>query len=177
MKLKSAVVASLALLVSAGCSSMSVNTDYSPDASFDGLETFAWAPVKDSQGAEAQMLNQIMQRRLIDTVEQGLQAKGYRKVESNPDFYVAWFSASGTQVDAQTTYDYWGYTFKPEPNRPTTFVYEQGTLVLAMANPGSMELIWQGWASDAIDHTDPQKLEKKMYEAVEKILAGFPPER
>ena len=54
--------------------------------------------------------------------------------------------------------------------------YLEGTLVLAIIDPVANEIIWRGWASDAMDSDpSPNRVRKYVNEAVTEILARFPP--
>ena len=54
--------------------------------------------------------------------------------------------------------------------------YLEGTLVIDIIDPVANEVIWRGWASDAMDaDPDPSRVRKYVNEAVTEILARFPP--
>ncbi|MEE9271049.1 MAG: DUF4136 domain-containing protein [Candidatus Krumholzibacteria bacterium] len=54
--------------------------------------------------------------------------------------------------------------------------YLEGTLVLDIIDPAANEVIWRGWASQALDSDpDPERFRMYVNDAVKEILAEFPP--
>ncbi len=73
-------------------------------------------------------------------------------------------------------YPYHGY-FGPVVGT-TQYVneYLKGTLIVDIADPRENELIWRGWASQALDDDpSPEKVQMYINAAVRKILDEFPP--
>ena len=50
-----------------------------------------------------------------------------------------------------------------------------GTLLLDVVDADSNQLVWRGVATDSIPKKS-EKLEKKIYKAVDKLFRHFPPE-
>jgi hypothetical protein len=66
------------------------------------------------------------------------------------------------------------------PPVTTTYVrqYEEGTLVLDIVNAKSNQLMWRGSAQAEINRQlKPEEREKRLQEAIGKILAQFPPKK
>ena len=54
--------------------------------------------------------------------------------------------------------------------------YTQGTLILDFVDTKNKHLVWRGSAQGALpDNPTPEKIEKKINEAVAKLLEKFPP--
>lgn len=114
-------------------------------------------------------------------VERELAVRGYRKTSGEPDFLVATFAAGRERVDVRTVNEYWryrGYRGRwVSVTRVDVDHYTRGTVIIDIVDPARRELIWRGWAEDAVRDPTPEKIERKINEAVEKLLARFPPPR
>ena len=64
-----------------------------------------------------------------------------------------------------------------EPVNTTTTIrkYTQGTLVVDIWDARTKELIWRGTATDSVSDS-PEKNEKKMKKAMEKLFKNYPPD-
>ncbi|UCC72761.1 MAG: DUF4136 domain-containing protein [Gemmatimonadota bacterium] len=158
-----------------GCSTMQVKSEYEPEASFGGLESYAWLERGEDEGRRGRRLAPVAVRQLVTSVDRELAAKGYRKVESDPDFLVNFVAATQDEVGERTviTDERIGYA----SGRSMVYVERQGALVLMISEPDSDRIIWRGWATDVVEDPDVEKLVKKVDEGVTKVLAQFPPER
>ena len=88
---------------------------------------------------------------------------------------------SHTKKDLNTFYSGtgWGYGgWGPGgmgTSTTTVNEYKEGTLVLDMYDSNSRQLLWRGTATDTLSDK-PEKNEKKLNKAVEKMFDKFPPE-
>ena len=115
----------------------------------------------------------------MDAVDKDLQAKGWRKVDDNADVVVTAVGATKNQQEYQTFYNglgpgwgWWGWG----PRNETTEVvnYRTGTLVIDMYDARTKQLLWRGTADDTLS-SKPEKNEKKLDKAVDKMFDKFPP--
>jgi len=54
--------------------------------------------------------------------------------------------------------------------------YEQGTLVIDIADASSREAIWRGTGEGVVNRsTNPETNQQRLRQAVDRILAEFPP--
>jgi hypothetical protein len=106
-------------------------------------------------------------------VDRELAAKGYRKVESDPDFLVDFVTASQDRVGETVviTDERVGWV----SGRSDVYVEREGALILMINEPDSERVLWRGWATGVVDR-DIEKTAKKLDEAATRILALFPPE-
>src|SRR5690349_11055358 len=88
------------------CSSVATRTDTNPDmgSAILGWRTYAWMPVKDV--GDQRIDNDIVRTRVMNAVNQGLAARGYRLDEEHPDFRIAWYASIQTEVHDDPYYDY-----------------------------------------------------------------------
>jgi hypothetical protein len=114
-----------------------------------------------------------------------LAAKGYQKITSGtPDFWIGYQAAIQQKVSVMTLNNYYGYgptrglssidTWNPETIATT---YDEGTLVLDIADPKTNRPLWRGSAEGVVaEDRTPEQREQRINEAVAKILAKFPPQ-
>jgi hypothetical protein len=178
MKTTKMFVALLLLVGLAGCATIyDVNYDYDQTAVFSDLKRYDWMPVTDSAG-----VNSLAFTRIQAAVDNGLQAKGLVRTSETPDFLIAphFGKKDKLQVnDMGYGYGpygrYWGGYYGPMGG-VSTYEYEEGTLILDFVNAETKQMIWRGSAKAEIQNLDtPEKREKVIGEAVEKILEKFPP--
>lgn len=181
------MVVLLAALV-AGCSTMQVTTDHNPDVDFSRLKTYRWVEPPTAPPPDPRIRNDLLEKRVHAIVDELLQAKGYRRVEEGAaDFLVSWYATLDQKLDVQVVNNYYGYApgwgwrgrYYPYGGMgQETYIsqYDEGTLILDMMDAGSHELIWRGYAVDRVNLTArPETKDKQLREALEKMLADFPP--
>ena len=179
MKAATFFLSLLVIAVFTGCASMKVDTDYDSAASFAAYQTFAWMEKPDEVRDNLTRLGQVTQR--IETaVERELMADGYQKASATPDFFVVYHTAVETQITGATI-DTWGYNYRrPRWRTGTVYAdvsvdsYQEGTLIIDIVDAEKNELVWRGTAVGAVSST--AQAAKKVDEAVQKILAEFPPQ-
>lgn len=161
--------AAVALAVLPACSGLSTNFDYDTAHDFSGLHTYAWIEKQD---------NSISMKRVRESVDAELQARGFARTDARPDFQIA--AHIGTK-DRLRVVD-WGYTYQPRGywyggRDIDVYEYEEGSLVIDVIDPGQSTLVWRGTASKAVDRTwTPEERDEEVREAVKTLLAEFPPQ-
>ena len=165
-------------ILTGACSPIrSISYDYNRAVDFSGLRTYDWIPIP----AEMQEKEALMLERIKKAVNSRLEAKGFRITGGESDFLVA---TNFGQVEKLKVYDY-GYPYYGPSRRydygsyhggVSSFYYREGALVLDFIDTASKEVIWKGVATVYLskDQT-PDKIDDVVNEAVEKILANFPP--
>jgi hypothetical protein len=170
----------LCLIVFAlGCSSISVTTDFDNKVDFTRLSTYSWLPNPEtpSEGIQAELAqNTLIEGRVKNAVDAKLASKGIRKTTQDPDMLVAFHTGVQDKVDVRSWGygygGYWGYG----GTGVTTVNYQEGTLILDFIDPKTKELMWRGVGKKVLsEKTTPEKSEKTIREAVEKILEKYPP--
>ena len=163
-----AAVLVLLLLLSA-CSSVTVSRDYDQEFDFSTLKTYAWFPdIKEKSSLGAAELARVQ-----SAIDSGLRARGYQPVDRDPDFLISADAVSEqrTQVISHRySYRYWG--------ADDTYRFNVGTLIVDFVGSATNQLIWRGQA-EAVLTQDPSsdELNKRIDEAVAKMLAEFPPKQ
>ena len=178
MRVMKMFVPFLTLVAVVGCSSFSTNFDYDPAADFQDLKTYSWleGPVPSRF--------ELAHRRAVEIVNQVLAEHGYRKTTDNPDFGVAVHFS--TQQKVQVTD--WGYGYAGGARYRGRYgsygagrdidvrQYTEGSLILDVVDSASKQLIWRGSATGTVSKSStPEERTKRTREAVEALLAQFPP--
>jgi len=103
-----------AVLLAAGCSSVSVSHDFDSKADFASLRTYSWltAPESTSESVKKELqTNSLIEVRVKKAVNQQLAAKGLKETTQDPDFLVAFHTGVQDKTDVQSWgygYGYWG---------------------------------------------------------------------
>jgi hypothetical protein len=145
-----------------------VKTDYDHHANFSQYHTYYWEKVKTT--------DPLWQSRIQDAVDHALQAKGWQRVESGADIAITAVGSTHNQREYQTFYDGLGGWRWGGFGETTTQVenYAVGSLVVDLYDAHNRQLIWRGVSSDSLSDK-PEKNEKKLDKAVDKMFDHFPP--
>ncbi|MFL5346394.1 MAG: DUF4136 domain-containing protein [Hyalangium sp.] len=167
------------------CAGIETNTNYDPSAvgKLSQYRTYSW--LARPQGKDTRVYNDVVEANVKQAVDRELQSRGYRLVDQNPDFRLGWQGAIDRKLDIQTVDTYYGYGWGPGyapyyagAAAPSTYVrqYDQGTLIIDVVDAASNKLVWRGTAQAELsnDSTAPEK-QKRLGEAINKILEDFPP--
>ncbi len=182
--MKKLAAAVLALGFLAGCSSMTVNTDWAHEADFSKYKTFQY---KQTDGNIADT-NQLGDQRIVAGIKREMKAKGFTEADSNPDVYVTYHGEDQEQISLDTTtMGYGGYGYGPGwgwgrggmgmgmgSSTTTVRTYTKGTLIVDIWDASAKELIWRGVASDTLSE-NPQKNIDKGNKALAKMFERYPP--
>lgn len=173
----------LALALAAfGCAT-AAHTDFDPNARFDHYRSFAWL-ASEGEMAEAMsgQADPLLLRRIRETIERELVARGYRRVDerADADFVVGFSVASKERLQPRSQVSigigsfgrHGGWAVSgPVASQSQT----EGTLSIDIFDAESQQPVWHGSASKPISpSTDRAVL---VDEVVGAILAEFPPER
>ena len=160
-----------------------VNSDFDRSADFSKYKTFAYKVCMNID-------NPLVDKRIVAGLEGALALEGLTKADGDADVNVTYHSSTTEDVVIDTTS--WGYGYGPGwawghggygygygggPVSSTTTVrkYTRGTLVIDIWDARTKELVWRGTASDSVSD-DPQKNEKKVQKALQKLFKLYPPE-
>ena len=179
-----------ALLSLAGCSTLSVSSDYDSSVNFSAYHAYRWqAPGDTTAGKDLLAANPIVGRRVKAAVDRELAERGYVLRERGPvDFTV---SAVATvrhlarlepdpvtwNVGYYRGRPMWYRTWWGEP-WSTVVYYEEGALLLDITDAAKKELAWRGVVRGLVDdYRSPERMQGRIDEAVKKLLSEFPPVR
>jgi hypothetical protein len=162
-------------LLSATASAQNVTYDYDKGADFGAIKTYAWT-------VGATLPDELNHKRVVGAIEAQLAAKGLTRVaaDANPDVLVAYHAAfdRNVRVSAYAS-DFGGWRFGGS-RTGTANVNEivNGTLVVDITDPEHSALIWRGMARKELDlEADPEKRDRNMNKAAEKLFKNYPPRK
>lgn len=167
------ILFSLGLASLAGCQSVKVDTDYDEAVDFAQYQTFDWLPERPEAPRNPQ-INDVIDNRIRRAIERAMEADGYQRTTTErSDLYVVYHAAVERKLGGAylNTLGY-GQSAQPGPMRLES--YQEGTLIIDLVDVLRRELVWRGTATGAV--TNLIQAEKKLFGAIERIFAKFPPE-
>ena len=164
-----------AMLVGA-CSGISTSTDYDPAVDFTAFSTFTWI---DSEG----QIDNITSSRVRQSVDAAMTAKGFTQSSSNPDVAVSYQVTSAERSSFTTVNSGWGggygwggWGMGMGTSTTTQQTWQEGSLILAIFDTGTKNLVWTGTATTDLDPSrSPADRQKLIDDAVNKMMSDFPP--
>jgi hypothetical protein len=174
-RLSPVLVVGLALFA---CRSVHVHVDYDPEEDFSGYQRFAWYPGSADQSGNLAVQNPLIDARVRQAVERTLTEKGFEKAgPGSADFYVAYHLSVESRLDTYTVDRYYGrYGWTMSIPETRVDQYEEGTLVIDVADARDRELVWRGTGTRRIERSPtPEETTQNVDRAVAEILDSFPP--
>lgn len=181
------ILVSLACLVPivltlGACETLRVGSDYDRAADFSRYHSFIWLPRQD-YGVN----NPLVVERAREAIQRGLQQKGYAYTDDSgrADFAVDFTIGSQERLDVRTYpapyagpwYGYrrrwWGYPYWG--TGVDVHQYREGTLAIDMFDAKNHKPVWHGWAKKPLTRRDLEHSDASIPEAVDAVLAAFPP--
>ena len=151
--------------------------DFAPDVDFGAMSTFTWDEQDDRPVGDARLENNpLFEARLHQAIERELLARGLRPSTSNAGLVVHHHATVRDHVEVYEADRAAGYS-TPEYGDGTRVVqYEEGTLLIDIADASTMELVWRGWAQFDIGRalSEPAQLTAQIDEAVALMFERFP---
>jgi hypothetical protein len=177
--IKSILSAVILLMEITGCSSISVTSDYDPEADFKKYTTFDiyTGVIKGSQLENVP----LEKRRVLKAIVSEMEKKGFARDESGNAGLMIYAQAGITEKMnvSDNGYDYGGW-WEPDPYGSNIDVsyYTQGSLIIDFVDHSKKELIWRGIGTEVLrDGGTPEERQKFIGEAIAKILSQYPPEK
>ncbi len=157
------------LVLAAGVAAQDVKTDYDHHANFSQYHTYYWEKIKTT--------DPLWQSRIQDAVDHELQSKGWQRVDNGGDVAITAVGSTHNQQEYQTFYNGMGGWRWAGFGETTTQVenYQVGSLVVDFYDAHNKQLIWRGVSSDSLSDK-PDKNEKKLEKAIDKMFNHFPPQ-
>lgn len=177
----------LACLLLAGCASqMTATTDVDTSVDFDSFQTFGWIdPNPLIRSVTTRPLSPLIQQRLMADTKDILTERGLRFVEdaAAADLAVAFTigSREGMRVESFPTRTFqrgrrsysWGGYWGGSTVRTRT--YTEGQLAVDLFSVAEARPVWHGTTSSRVTQGDRAEPDAIIREALEAILAEFPP--
>ena len=182
-RLSALAFAGIVSLVGTGCAKVyNVRTRSAPSVTLAKFRTFQLRPTPEQRGGEwrprdydPMLRGSVANRALRASVKHAFEERGYIDVELRPDFVVAVYGRSLESVDLTQ----WPAGFPYAPDwwwtglSPNTMGYDEGTVLIDVLDPESLDLLWRGSAKATLG-PDPQGNALLLETAAAAIIAKFP---
>ncbi|MGB5658497.1 MAG: DUF4136 domain-containing protein, partial [Thermoanaerobaculia bacterium] len=166
----------LAAITAAPALAQKVYVDYDRATAFSQYRTFQFKETRE----DLRNFSETLHQRVVDTLRAGMEEGGLKEVASDPDIYVAYYTADQGNLrlvlsDLEYTYgrdfslgSYWegGVGTRNLEN----FSFNEGTLIIDAWDAKEKKLVWRGIGTAAMAKKKPDKNEKKLDRALEKIM-------
>jgi hypothetical protein len=176
----------LAFLCLAGFAlAQDVKFNFDPNADFTKYKSYRWEKNPKSMDVDELTLGQLARGFDAELAKKGLT----RKDSGDTDLVIV-FQLAASQEKQMTTFDTGGYGYGPGwrggwygggmggMSTTTTSTINIGTVVLDMYDAKAKQLVWRGMASKTIDDkAKPDKRQKNINKAAEKMLKNYPPKK
>lgn len=176
---RSALLASLvaaSTLALSGCAGITTGAYVNSGVGLAPYSTVGWGPPDAAPTGDPRLDNNpFFTNRVRADIEHELVVRGYTVVSSaDPDLLVHIHLSMSQQIDSSLLDAQYCNDGDCRPE-----VYDVGTVVVDLVDPGSSTLVWRGWAkSDLGEVVNSQDMmERRIDESVTRIFAGFPPKR
>jgi Domain of unknown function (DUF4136) len=182
--MKRVLFLSVGILVTISAFAQDVRYNFDKNADFSKFKTYKWVTLKD-----AQKVNDLVDKQIVDAVDAELATKGLTKVtEDSANLYIGYQAGIGQEKQFTSYSSDWGYGpgwygggwYGGGPSMGTTTGQTStiyiGQLALDMYDSANKDLAWRGIASKTIDpKAKPEKQQKNLAKAVKKLLKNYPP--
>jgi len=156
-----------------------VITNYLPGTDFSKYRIYKWVTIGPSGASD-----QILDGQIKQSIDSQLMAKGLTKVDSDKaDLLVRYQVAVDKEKEWTATglgdvFRSPGIATAMGSATATSTTIDVGTFVLDLYDPAAKQLVWTGHATKTITPSkDPQKNQKNIDKAMQKLLRDFPPRR
>jgi Domain of unknown function (DUF4136) len=182
--MKRVLFLSVGILLTISAFAQDVRYNFDKNADFSKFKTYKWVTLKD-----AQKVNDLVDKQIVDAVDAELATKGLTKVtEDSANLYIGYQAGIGQEKQFTSYSSDWGYGpgwygggwYGGGPSMGTTTGQTStiyiGQLALDMYDSANKDLAWRGIASKTIDpKAKPEKQQKNLAKAVKKLLKNYPP--
>jgi len=170
-----------ALVLTAGCSTLTVNYDYDNNVDFTEFKTFSWmakpagVPVN---ALEAQGQSGLLDGRIREAIAAVMADRGFTEDANAPDLLA--IHHLGHQEKVQVTdwgyrYSdyYWGYGSR----QIDVHQYTEGTLIIDLVDAETKSLVWRGSGTGVVEKVQrsPEEQQRKVNDVIMQIMVNFPP--
>jgi hypothetical protein len=169
----------LALIACSVIYGQDVTTNYLPGTDFSKYRTYKWVTIGPNGAPD-----QILDTQIRQSIDSQLAAKGLTKVDGDKvDLLVRYQVAVSKEKEWNATgmgdvFRWPGMSTAMGSATATSTTIDVGTLVLDMYDPAAKQLVWTGHATKTINPSrDPQKNQRNIDKAMQKLLKDFPPRR
>lgn len=186
--IKSLAMAVATVIIFSGCAN-SVHIEKAKGTDFSKYKTYSWITPERPKGAKGSRRNDIAEQNMRYAVDEALQKKGWKQVQSNPDILVSSeLLVEKTQQqerDPIYTESYARTYVNPRTGRYSTFYYpsrfmgynsysttvKEGTITIMLIDADSDKTVWQGSSTDKLNYA--QMTGKEISKNIKAIFKKF----
>lgn len=169
----------LALITLAGACGPGIRAgaDFAPDVDFGSFSTYVWdEPDTRPVGDPRLENNPFFEQRLHDAIEREMSARGFQAAEADGGLTVHHHATVRPHVEVYEADVAEGYAQPDYVDGSRVIQYDEGTLLVDIADAETREVVWRGWAQFDISAAleDPEVMSERIDAAVEKMFESFP---
>lgn len=174
----------LGLLLTAGCQSTNVNTDYDTGTDFDKFHRYQWQDEADNVDAQYEpLLGSRVKTALEDQLANRFDVAG---TAEKPDFLVRFYARPVKKlVDDRPQMGIGVGSYGGNVGTGISMSFpiggnkfdQQAEIVIDFLEPGSRKLLWRGTRVVDLSSSQPDLNTQQVGKAVAEILREFPPQR
>lgn len=170
-------LAAVPLVLAAACATITVGADFEPGVRFDVYRTFGWdAPDPLPIGDPRLDNNPFFDSRVRSAIELELAAKGLRLVSESPDLVIHYHASIRQRVEVIKRDEDRGYTTPESATAASVVEFDEGTILLDIADAKVKRILWRGWAQTDVggllEH--PREMEKRIRDGMRRMIKDFP---
>lgn len=174
----------LVAILMTGCRSFNVQTDWDPQAPFEGLERFYLVEPPPIEGADPFADNTLLRKRVRYAVETVLEERGYLPAETRDeaDFLISYEVLLDREFRVDGVSSRAGGFYRSDPffgagvSTARVRSFQESTLVLDFKDPATDDLIWRGWGTGIVGTRDRDRGQGRVEDGVRAIIDHFPPD-
>ena len=170
-------LALLSVALLSACATVHAGADFEPGVRLEQYRTFDWGggdsiPVGDPRLDN----NPFFDSRVRAAVELELAARGLARVTTSPDLLVHYHASVRQRVDVIRADEGRGYTSPRDSRTDQVLEFEEGTLIVDVAEPKAKAILWRGWSQTDVGGLleNPREMEKRIRESVRLMMLKFP---
>ncbi len=159
------------------CARISAGADFAPGLDLQPYRTFDWGGGDTLPAGDPRLDNNpFFDARVRAAVERELAAKGISRTSSSPDLLIHYHASVRQRMDVIRSDEVRGYTFGGVNTSEKVLAYDEGTLILDVAEAKAKRILWRGWVQTDVDGlmSDQREMEKRIGVSVKKMLSNFP---
>jgi hypothetical protein len=163
-----------ALVLTAGCASMNVNSYVERGYDLNRFHTYAWSPAPAAATGDPRLdSNPFFDEQVRAEVEVQLARRGFERTARMPDLLVHYHASMTQRIETRDLDQQYGSCDKGNCRAD---VYDAGTILIDLVDPYTDKVIWRGWAEGAMDGVvDNQAwMEATINKAVTRIFERLP---
>lgn len=179
MKIRASAACAAAALLTACGLGVVAGADFTPGIDYVTYTSFEWDDPDDRPVGDPRLENNpFFDQRLEAAVAVELAGHGIRQNAAGPRLVVHHHVTVRSRVDVYEADAREGYSANRRNESPQVIEFDEGTILVDIADAESREILWRGWAQFDITRalSDPTVMERAIQEAVGKMFERFPPD-